>query len=82
MSYTVYILKTPKNTLYTGQTNNLPRRLKEHKSKNKRSSKYMRSVDSFELVYKEEFETRGQALSRELEIKKMTKIKKEKLIYN
>lgn len=80
MSFFVYILKTSKDTLYTGQTNNLDKRLKEHRLKTKRSAKYMRSFDSFELVYKEEFETRGEALKREAQIKKLTKLDKEKLI--
>lgn len=78
--YTVYILKTSKNTLYTGITNNLEKRLNEHKLKGKRSAKYMRSFDSFELVYTEKLKTRGEALKREAEIKNLTKAEKEDLI--
>ncbi len=78
--YTVYILRTSRNTLYTGITNNLEKRLGEHKAKGKKSAKYMRSFDSFKLVYTEIFENRGQALKREAEIKKLTKSKKESLI--
>lgn len=80
--FTVYILKTSKNTLYTGQTNNLKRRLFEHKSKSKKSAKYIRCFESFELVYKEKYETRGEAMRREIEIKKLTKLQKEKLLEN
>ena len=78
--YSVYILKTSKNTLYTGITNNLTKRLQEHRSKGNKSAKYMRSFDSFELVHTEEFENRSKALKREAEIKKLTKLKKEALI--
>ena len=78
--YSVYILKTSKNTLYTGITNNLSKRLSEHQSKGNKSAKYMRSFDSFELVHTEEFENRSKALKREAEIKKLTKLKKEALI--
>jgi len=78
--YTVYILRTSRNTLYTGITNNLEKRLDEHRAKGKKSAKYMRSFDSFKLVYTEVFENRGQALKREAEIKKLTKSKKESLI--
>lgn len=78
--YTVYILRTSKGTLYTGQSNNLTRRLKQHASKNKKSAKYLRGFESFTLVYHEEFETLSQALKREIEIKKMTKTNKEKLL--
>ncbi len=81
MSYFVYILRTSSNTLYTGQTKNLEKRMTEHKSKSKRSSKYMRSFKSFELVYQEKYSTRGEALKREAEIKKLTKAKKERLIF-
>jgi len=79
MTYTVYILKTSRNTLYTGQTNNLERRLKEHNSKTKRSAKYTRCFESSQLFYKEEYITRSEAMKREAEIKRMTRKKKESL---
>lgn len=78
--YTVYILRTSKNTLYTGITNNLEKRLKVHTSKSKSSSKYVRSFESFTLVYTEKQSSKSNALKRELEIKKLTKSKKEALI--
>jgi len=78
--YKVYILRTSKNTLYTGISNNLEKRLSDHKNKTKKSAKYMRSFDSFELVYTEKFKTRGEALKREAEIKKLTKKQKEAII--
>lgn len=78
--FTVYILRTSSNTLYIGQTNNLTKRLQEHKAKSVKSSKYMRSFDSFELVYKEEYPTRSEALKREYELKQWPKHKKEELI--
>ncbi len=78
--YFVYILRTSSNTLYTGQTNNLERRLKEHKGKGKKSAKYTRSFASVELVYKEGYETLSEALKREAELKKWSKKKKEELI--
>ena len=78
--FTVYILRTSSNTLYVGQTNNLERRLKEHKSKTKKSAKYIRCFETCELVYKEEYLTRGDAMRREIELKNFTKLKKEKLI--
>ena len=78
--YTVYILKTSQNTLYTGITNNLKKRLDEHKLKGKRSAKYMRAFDSFELIYTEKLETRSEALKQEAKIKRLTKLQKEALI--
>ena len=76
----IYILRTSKNTLYTGQTNNLDKRLKEHATKGKKSAKYLRQFNNFELVYSEKVKTRSEALKREAEIKKLTKRQKEFLI--
>ena len=80
MNYFVYILRTSANTLYVGQTNNLERRLKEHKSKTGRSAKYVRCFESAELVYAEEQPTRGEAMRRERELRTWTKEKKERLV--
>lgn len=80
MSYVVYILRTSSNTLYTGQTNNLEKRLKEYKDRTNKSAKYMRYFKSFELVYKEIYPTLSQALRREIELKKLSHSEKEALI--
>jgi len=80
MSFFVYILRTSSNTLYTGQTNNLERRLKEHKTKSSKSAKYIRCFDSANIVYKEEYKTRSEAMKREAQLKKLTKKQKEDLI--
>ena len=77
--YFVYILRTSSNTLYIGQTNNLERRLGEHRGKSKKASKYLKSFSEFELVYQEEHLDRGAAMRREIELKKLSKIKKEGL---
>ncbi|PWU23925.1 hypothetical protein C5B42_01275 [Candidatus Cerribacteria bacterium 'Amazon FNV 2010 28 9'] len=76
----VYILRTCANTLYIGQTNNLEKRLKEHRSKSLRSSKYVRSFSSFVHVYTETFKTRSEALKREWELKQWPRKKKDALI--
>lgn len=80
MNYTVYILRTSSNTLYTGQTNNLEKRLREHKNKTIKSAKYMRSFKSFQLVYKETKNTLSEALKREIEIQNLSHSEKERLI--
>jgi putative endonuclease len=76
----VYILRTSANTLYVGQTNNLEKRMEEHRSKTIKSSKYVRSFESFELVYSEKYETRSEAMKREYEVKQLTKTQKEALV--
>jgi putative endonuclease len=78
--YFVYILRTSSNTLYIGQTNNIEKRLKEHKSKSPQSAKYLRPFKSVELVYSEEYLTREEAMKREYQLKQLTKSQKESLI--
>lgn len=80
MTFTVYILRTAKNTLYTGQTNNIEKRLKQHNGEIKGGAKYTKCFGKCELVYSEEFETRSEAIKREAEIKRMEKKEKEELI--
>ncbi len=80
--YFLYILRTSKNTLYIGQTNNLERRIKEHQSKGKKAAKYTRNFSSVKLVYVERFPTRKDSMRRETELKKWPKAKKEALIVN
>ncbi|MEK7458383.1 MAG: GIY-YIG nuclease family protein [Patescibacteria group bacterium] len=79
--YTVYILHTSANTLYIGQTNNLEKRLAEHRLHNLRSAKYMRYFSSFTLKYTEEFSSRSEAMKREAQLKKLPRVKKEALIH-
>lgn len=78
--FTVYILRTCVNTLYIGQTNNLERRLGEHKKKSSKSAKYMKNFDSFQLVYTEVYDSRREAMQREYQLKRLPKAKKEDLI--
>ena len=80
MTYFVYILRTSSNTLYIGQTNNLEKRLKEHKKKSSKSAKYIRYFSGFNLVYSEDYSTRKEAMQREAQLKKLPKAKKETLI--
>ena len=78
--YFLYILRTSSNTLYIGQTNNLEKRLKEHKEHKSKSAKYIRYFNSFKLVYTEEYQTRTEAMRRELQLKQWSRVKKEALI--
>lgn len=80
MVFTVYILRTSSNTLYIGQTNNLEKRIEEHKGKLSKSAKYIKYFDSCELVYSEEYPTRIESMRREFQLKKWTKVKKEALV--
>lgn len=74
----VYILRCSDGTLYTGWTNDLQKRVKEHNRG--KGAKYTRGRLPAELVYYEVFETRGEAMSREYRIKRLPREEKEKLI--
>ena len=82
MSYFVYILRFSNNDLYIGQTNNLPKRLEDHHEKKTRSSKFSRDHGGFDIVYREEYETRVESMRREKQLKGWTRAKKEALINN
>ena len=78
--YYVYILKCADNTLYTGISIDLERRLEEHNSSDK-GAKYTRIRRPVILVYSEEYPDRSSASKREYEIKKkMSRAEKLKLI--
>ncbi|OFX84945.1 MAG: hypothetical protein A2W99_16200 [Bacteroidetes bacterium GWF2_33_16] len=78
----VYILTNKNNTvLYTGVTNDLKRRLEEHKTKtNPRSFTSRYNIDK--LVYFETHFLIGDAIGREKQIKAGSRKKKENLIYS
>ena len=78
--FTVYILRTSSNTLYIGQTNNLEKRIKEHKNNSSKSAKYIRYFSSFKLIYKETYTSRAEAMRREAQLKRLSRAKKEVLI--
>lgn len=76
---TVYILKCADDTLYTGSTVDMEKRLKEH-NESKNGAKYTRGRRPVVLVYKEELETLAEARAREAEIKRMDRREKLALI--
>ncbi len=79
MSYFVYILKCSDNTLYTGITKDIAKRLDEHNTSPK-GAKYTKARRPVELVYNESSLDRSSASKREYAIKKLTKTKKLLLI--
>jgi putative endonuclease len=77
-SYFVYIMTNRSKTLYTGVTNNLFRRVWEHKQGN--GSKFCARYKADRLVYLERFQYVGNAIAREKKIKGWLRIKKIALI--
>lgn len=76
MNYT-YIVRCRDNTLYTGWTNNLEKRIADHNAG--KGAKYTKSRRPVELVYYENFETKEEAMKREYAIKHLTREDKLKL---
>jgi len=78
-TFYVYILTNKYNTvLYTGVTNNLVRRVAEHRSRT--GSKFASKYNVFKLVYYETFPYVLDAIAREKQIKAGSRKKKIDLI--
>ena len=77
MNYT-YILKCKDDSLYTGWTNDLKKRITSHNAG--KGAKYTKARRPVELGYYEEFQTREEAMKREYAIKQLSRKEKEALI--
>ena len=76
----IYILECRDGSLYCGITNNIEKRLKQHKGEIIGGAKYTRSHWPCKLVYEEKSTSLSEALKREAIIKKMSKVEKQTLI--
>ncbi|OGM21916.1 hypothetical protein A2714_04625 [Candidatus Woesebacteria bacterium RIFCSPHIGHO2_01_FULL_38_9] len=79
MKYFVYIVRCSDNSLYTGFTNNIEHRVWQHNN-SKFGAKSIKGKRPVNLVYSETYETLGEALRREREIKGWRREKKQELI--
>lgn len=77
----VYLLQCSDGSLYAGSTNDLERRLREHKG-SKRGARYTKSRRPVVLRYSETYRTLAKARAREAEIKRMTRGEKLALFQN
>ena len=68
--YYTYMIRCSDNSIYTGMTNNLERRIEEHITKDKRGAKYTKSHNA----------EKSLACKLEYQIKTLTKQQKENLI--
>jgi putative endonuclease len=76
----VYIVCCADDTLYTGVTTDLERRIKEHNSDNKKGAKYTRTKRPVTLAYHERCDNRSHACKREAAIKRLSRVQKLALI--
>lgn len=79
MNYYVYIIRCADNTLYTGITTDVDRRVLEHNG-DEAGAKYTRARQPVKLVYSAEFSDRSSATKEEMRIKKLSREFKESLI--
>lgn len=78
MSWYVYMLRCGDNTLYTGVTDDVERRLAAHRTG--KGAKYTRGRGPLELVYVEKVPDKSSALRREYQIKRLSREEKEGVI--
>jgi len=79
--FIVYILRCSDDTLYTGYTTDLDERIKTHNGETKKlSAKYTRGRRPVTPVYSEQFDTKSDAMKREMAIKQLSREEKENLL--
>ncbi|MBY0538126.1 GIY-YIG nuclease family protein [Patescibacteria group bacterium] len=78
----VYILRCSDNSLYTGVTTDVERRVREHNGEGVKGkgAKYTKAHRPVKLVYQEIVTSRSEAQIREAQLRKLSKIEKEKLL--
>ena len=74
----VYLIQCRDNSIYTGITNDLEKRFKHHKEG--KGGRYTRNHKPIKILYSEQFETKSDALKREIQIKGWRKEKKINLV--
>ena len=78
--YYTYILRCEDNSLYTGITTNLERRMQEHFGRADKCAKYTLNHNAKKLEIAWKTEDRKLASKLEYHIKKLTKLQKEQLV--
>ena len=78
--WSVYIIRCGDRSLYTGISNDVPKRFAVHQSGNAQSAKYTRHRHPLQLVFTEEIGTKSAASRAEYYIKQLPKRTKELLV--
>ena len=76
--HAVYVVECADGSFYTGYTTDVQRRVAEHNAGE--GAKYTRGRTPVELRHVERFDSQSAAMSREYEIKQLTRTEKERLI--
>lgn len=75
----VYVVACADDSLYTGYTTDVDRRVAEHNDGT--GAKYTRSRRPVELIHVERYGSKSTAMSREYEIKQLSRRQKERLVF-
>jgi len=78
VTHYVYVLRCGDDTLYTGYTTDVERRLREHRDGS--GAKYTRGRGPLRLAHVESHASRSAAMAREYEIKQFSRARKERLL--
>lgn len=78
--YYTYMIRCKDNSIYTGMTNDLEKRIKEHILKEKNGAKYTKSHTATKLEIAWRSKDKSLACKLEYQIKRLTKLQKENLI--
>ncbi|MBU2576292.1 MAG: GIY-YIG nuclease family protein [Nanoarchaeota archaeon] len=76
--YFAYIVRCGDGSLYSGYTNDIGRREDVHNEG--KGARYTSARRPVKMVYFEEFVNRSEAMKREYEFKKLSKLQKEGLV--
>ncbi len=77
-TFFAYILSNASRTLYVGFTNDLERRIHEHRAK--QADSFTRKYNITMLAYMEEFDSSLEAIAREKQLKGWSRTKKVTLV--
>ena len=77
--WSVYMIRCGDNSLYTGITNNVPKRFEVHLSGGTKAAKYTKNRHPLQLVFSAEIGDRAAASRAEYRMKKLSKRSKELL---
>jgi putative endonuclease len=78
--WSVYIIRCGDNSLYTGISNDVPKRFEVHQSGSIKAAKYTRNRHPLQLVFSAEIGDKSAASRAEYRLKKLSKRSKELLI--
>ena len=80
-NWEVYIIQSESGKLYTGITNDLNKRFKDH-LETKKGAKFFRLSKPEKIVFRETYPNRSEAQKAEIKIKKMSRAQKLELMSN